>query len=140
MVGTTTWETVDEIFGAHTHTSHNKKKDKNHDRSRNYSLLFPQEMPPTTLKGPARSCSLTAAHGHRPVAARACRVPPAGTCVWPGSTQGFGVHDPIMFSRGNMDISQRTCVILLPQAPLWGTSEENIISREKLKPTEFTES
>lgn len=126
-------------FLVHTHISHNKKKDKNHYRSRN-SLLLPQEMPRSTPKGPERSCSLTAANGHCPVAARAWQVLSTGTCAWPGSTQGFQVQDPIMFSRGIMDISQRTCVILLPQTAFWGTLKENINSREKLKTTEFIES
>lgn len=102
-------------FLVHTHISHNKKKDKNHYSSRNNSLLLPQETPPTTPKGAESSCSLTAAHGHCPVAARAWQVLPTGTCAWPGGTRAFQAHDPIMFSRGNMDISQRTCVILLPQ-------------------------
>lgn len=39
-----------------------------------------------------------------------------------------------------MDISQRTGVILLPQTLFWGSSEENINSREKVKITEFIES
>lgn len=121
-------------FLVHTHTSHNKKKDKNHYSSRNNSLLLPQEMPPTTPKGPARSCSLTAACGHCPVAARAWQVLPTGTL----RDSGFMI--PSCFPGGTWTFHRehvRSCFL---RYLFGGRSEKNINSREKLKITEFIKS
>lgn len=122
-MATTPWENADGIL-VHTHTSRNKKQDKNHDSSGNNSLLLPRKC----LPAPQRVLQSPAVR-ELPVGI-ALWAP--GTCAWPGSAQRFWVPAPTCL-QGHL--TQNMCD---PAAS--HTFVGDINSREKLNPTEFRES